>query len=178
MIPEIYTNGSHLNGSERYLFFELLNIGCIPLIGFTDSKIIWWYNLTYFEYIRETYSLVINSLSPPNIKSLETSVTNYPRNASISDLIHEMMLETILINNTRFDQFYYKCAPVSCSYTKNQRRDIIVVLILLISICAGINDGLQILVPLIGKLIFFFVDQKRNRTVQRSKYNKHHDHTN
>lgn len=165
MIPELYTNGLHLNGSDRYLFFQKLTVGCIPLVGFTDSKIIWWYNLTYFEHILATYSLVIDSQSQPNIKPLETLNIDDVSNASISDLIDDMMLEIILMNNTHFDEFYYKCAPLSCSYTKNQRRNIIVVLILLISICAGINKGLQILVPCVGKLIFFCIDQRTNWNV-------------
>ncbi len=80
-----------------------------------------------------------------------------------------MFMETWIDNNTHFSQFYSECAPISCSYTIVRRRDIIVVLVLFISICGGLNEALQILVPCFGKLIFFFIDWWKNRDTQHRK---------
>ena len=102
VIPVLYTNTSYLNQSGLYLFFKIINIGCTPLAGFLSSKIAWWYNVTYLQYIQETYSIVINSQSPPSIKSLDASIPTRFENVTTTNLIHEMFLETSIKNNTRF----------------------------------------------------------------------------
>src|SRR5690349_15445324 len=103
------------------------------------------------------YNLVIHSLPSPNIKSLNTSMSTRFGNILLESLLREMLMKTWIGNDTRFDQFYNKCAPISCSYTIVQRRNIIVVL-LLISIYSGLTQGRRIFVPLIGKFIFFYID--------------------
>jgi hypothetical protein len=80
-----------------------------------------------------------------------------------------MFLETWISNDTHFDQFYSQCAPTSCSYTTRQRRDLLVVLLLLISICGGLNRILRILVQGFGQLIFFLIDWWQNRNIQQRK---------
>ncbi|UJR06768.1 hypothetical protein I4U23_011055 [Adineta vaga] len=169
VVPVLFTNASYLNQSGLYLFFQVINIGCTPLAGFISSKIAWWYNITYLRYIQETYSIVINSQSPPNIEALSASIpTNFEDVETIS-LIREMLLETTIKNNTRFDQFYSECAPLACSYTNVQRREIIVVLLLLIAICGGLYTGFQIIVPLFGKLLFCCIDWWKNRHIQHGE---------
>jgi len=170
MVPELYTNASYLNHVGQYLFFKVLSIGCIPLSGFLKSKITWWYNITYLEYIQATYSIVIHSHSLPNIKPLNASVPTQFQDVTMADLIREMFLEISMKNDTDFDKFYNECAPLSCSYTNVQRRDIIVVLFLLIDLCGGLNEVLGILVPLFGKLIFSCIDWWKNRNARHGKY--------
>ncbi|UJR12629.1 hypothetical protein I4U23_016804 [Adineta vaga] len=136
----------HVEYTVYVLYTEITSTGMYS--GFLSSKGEWWYNITYLEYIRETYSIVINSQSPPDIKSLNASIPTHFENVTTIDLIREMLLETSKTNNTRFDQFYNECAPLA-------------------SICGGLNKGFQILVPLFGKLLLSWVDWCKTRHIRR-----------
>jgi hypothetical protein len=162
----------HTVGTEQSQFeqiFSELPIGCIPLLGFLRSTFAWWYNETYLENIQETYSEVIDSQSAPTIKSLDISIPTRFTNQMLEYLLREMFMEISVNNDTHFNLFYSQCAPISCSYTILQRRDLIVALFLLISICGGLNKILQILVQAFGKLIFFLIDWWKNRDIQHRK---------
>ena len=141
----------------------------MPLIGFTDSQISWWYNATYFDYIRATYSMVIDSQPPVRVMALNSSETTQFNDVVTIDLINRMMLETTTTNNTYFEQFYSACEPSACTYTIIRHRDLIVLVFLLIAICSGLKEGLEILIPSIGKLIFFGIDQCKNRDIRQGK---------
>ncbi|CAF4150353.1 unnamed protein product, partial [Adineta steineri] len=166
IIPEFIINASYLENVNSLLFYQQLYFGCVPLTGFLQSKTAWWYNITFIEHIIATYTMINHDQSSPNIKQLNASTLTYFEDITMNELINKMLLEMSINNNTNFDKFYYECAPLSCSYTINRRRDFIVVLLLLISICGGLNSGLQILVPFIGKLFFFYVDWWKNRNVR------------
>ena len=153
------------------MFFGILQIGCMPLIGFSYSNIDWWYNATFLENIQTTYSMVIDSPAPLHLLPLNPSEATQFEHAWTKDLINRMMLETTTTNNTYFEQFYSACAPSSCTYTIIRRRDLIVILFLLIAICSGLSEGLKMLIPSIGKLIFFAIDQWKHRDVQQGKCN-------
>ncbi|CAF1297605.1 unnamed protein product [Adineta steineri] len=168
-IPALYENTSYVGKINRHLLFEVLYLGCSPLSGFLMSRMGWWYNITYMDYIQATYSMVIDTRLSPNIKPLNESISTRFGDINMTHLLGEMLLEKT-INNTHFDRFYNfynACKPSFCSYTVVQRRDYIVIIFLLISICSGLNQGLRLLVPLIGKIIFICYDWKRNRNTQR-----------
>ncbi|CAF1517587.1 unnamed protein product, partial [Adineta steineri] len=67
-IPALYENTSYLGTINRHLLFKVLYFGCSPLSGFLMSKTAWWYNITYMKHIQATYSMVIDTRIPPNIK--------------------------------------------------------------------------------------------------------------
>ncbi|CAF3121920.1 unnamed protein product [Rotaria sp. Silwood2] len=155
--PLIYTNGT--NVLDFVQVFDKLHISCVPWLGFLNSEISWWYNMSYIQNILETYGMAINSQSPSDIKALNRSVpTRFP-NGTTSDLIREIFLETVINNETHFNLFYDQCAPITCSYRITRRRDFIVGVLLLINVCGGLNRGLQILLPLICSIIFFCIDK-------------------
>ncbi|CAF3620192.1 unnamed protein product [Rotaria sp. Silwood1] len=164
--PILYTNGSN--------FFEFLDIfyevfvGCTPLVGFFSSGTDWWYNKVYIENIRATYASMIISEFPPDIKPLNTSIpTRFDGNTL--DLINQAFLETSVISDNRYGLYYQQCAPLSCSYTIFKRRTIIVAILLLVSVCSGLNQGLRLVVPLIGKLVLVIIGKWRNRKTVRGE---------
>ncbi|CAF0823363.1 unnamed protein product [Adineta steineri] len=169
IIPLLYINASYFDEFPITSFFQMVHIGCTPLLGFLNSKIGWWYNITYLEYIKETYSIVIKSQPPPDIKSLNASIFTRFVDVTTQDLVREMLLETIISNNTHFDQFYNECLPRSCTYTHKQRRRILASLLLLIAICGGLHKIFRILIPLFGKLIFSCIDWWKRRHTRRGK---------
>ncbi|CAF4287047.1 unnamed protein product [Rotaria sp. Silwood2] len=161
--PIIYTNGS--NVLDFLQIFHELKIGCIPIFGLFLSEIDWWYNITYIENIRMTYSMIMNSQPSFDIKSLNRSVPTRFEHCSLNILLQEMFIETVISNNTRFDLFYEQCAPVACSYQVVRRREIIIAIILLINVYGGLSRGLRLIIPLIGSLIYFFIRKYQNSTI-------------
>ncbi|CAF1304496.1 unnamed protein product [Adineta steineri] len=165
-IPVLYINTSYLDNINKYLLFKTLYLGCSPLSGFLKSNTRWWYEITYIKHIQATYSTIIHNRPSPNIKPLNASISTRFHNLETDELLGEMLLENTT-KNAHFGRFYDACKPSSCSYTVVQRRHYIVIIFLLISICGGLNKGLQLLVPLIGKIIFICFDWRRNRNTQR-----------
>ncbi|CAF3689172.1 unnamed protein product [Adineta steineri] len=165
-IPVLYVNTSYLDNINKYLFFKVLYLGCSPLSGFLMSRTAWWYNNTYMKHIQATYSIAIHIQPSSNIKPLNASISTRFGDINTTDLLSEMLIEKT-INKASFDRFYNACKPSFCSYTVVQRRNYIVIIFLLISICSGLNKGLQLLVPLIGKIIFICYDWRKNRNTQQ-----------
>ncbi|UJR18325.1 hypothetical protein I4U23_005227 [Adineta vaga] len=165
----IFPNMSNKPQNEYY--FPYIPVGCIPLIGFLASTFSWWYDKTYFDHIQTSYAAIINSKSVPKIEQLDRLIMTRFYNKTMEELLREMFVEKWITNNTDFKQFYNACAPIFCSYTIIQRRDIIVLLLLLISIGSGLNKILRIFIPFIGKVVFFFIDYCKNRGTQHVPYN-------
>ncbi|CAF1196913.1 unnamed protein product [Adineta steineri] len=165
-IPTLYINTSYLDNINKYLLFDVLYLGCSPLSGFLISRTKWWYEITYIKHIQATYSTIIHNRSSPNIKLLNANISTLFDDPKTEDLLYGMLLEET-INETHYDRFYDACKPSSCSYTVVQRRHYIVIIFLLISACSGLNKGLQLLVPLIGKIIFICFDWRKNRNTRQ-----------
>ena len=159
----IYTNGSHTLDFEQV--FSEMPISCVLATGFLYSDISWWYNDSYLANIRETYSLVIDSRALPKARGLNASVPSQFGSINLGQLLREMLLERWISDGADFGIYYKTCAPVACSYTVTRRRDIFVALLLLVSICGGLNQGLRILVPFVGRLAFVCVDRWTNRAM-------------
>jgi len=157
----------NLTGTDPELpihYFVGVIAGCVPLVGFLQSTIDWWYNSTRIEQIQATYASVIHSTSSrPTIEPLDANVyTRFTHNTT-NDLLNEIFVETWITNNSHFDLFYNQCAPISCSYTIDKRRDIVAAILLLIAICGGLNRGLQLLVPLVVKFVFLSIRKWKRR---------------
>ena len=149
--------------------FADLPTGCIPLIGFLQSRTSWWYNETHLRYIRTTYALAIPAQSLSDIHTLNSSVATRFKKAYLSTLIQEMFLESWISNATYFSEFYHRCAPSSCSYTDGRRRGFIPAFLLLVSVCGGLNRVLRLIVPAVGQLTFFFIDWRKKRQTSQRK---------
>ena len=157
----IYTNGTGFLEFEQ-VFWEL-PIGCMPLLGFLASETEWWYNTTYLINIYQTYAIATGLETAPMISHLDASILTRFEDISMGELLGEILIERWTNKNASFEQFYAACAPVSCSYTIVQRRSIVVILLLVISVCSGLNRGLRLLVPLLGKIVVWMHDRWRNR---------------
>ena len=152
----LYTTGTQPLEYEQ-IFWEV-KIGCTPFNTLILSWFHWWYDQNYLDIIRDSYSRVIHIQSPPNINSLNASLPTQYVDTLLYFLYQGMFTEMPVRNETRFDLFYKQCAPISCSYTTSKRRDLVVILLLLISICGGLNEILHILVHAFGKSTFFLID--------------------
>ena len=158
----LHLNGSRFHDSNQFL--EQIPTGCVPLSGFLQSSMAWWYNETYLNTIRATYEAVISAQPSPNATlALDVTVPTRFFKGRLKTLVDEMLLESSIINDTSFERYYNACAPNSCSYTVSRRRNLIVVITLFISVCGGLNRALQLLVPVIGKIVFVLMDRCKHR---------------
>ncbi|CAF2682613.1 unnamed protein product [Rotaria sp. Silwood2] len=160
--PILYTNGSSVFDFVQ-VFYEI-RIGCMPSIGFSMSEIVWWYNKTYMENIRATYAIVINnSQLSPQLESLDSSLPTRFHDNYLTVLLDAMFIEESFISNQRYDLFFEQCVPISCSYTMVRRRNILFAILLLVSVCSGLNRGLRLSVPLISKSVLLCRRKWKNR---------------
>ncbi|CAF1951377.1 unnamed protein product [Rotaria magnacalcarata] len=109
--------------------------------------------------------MVIDSHFPSNIEPLNLSVPTRFKNAAFDSLLQEMFLEMVASNNTHFDLFYQQCASIVCSYQVERRREIIIGILLLGTVCGGLKRGLKLGLPLVGSLILFFIKRWRSSTI-------------
>ncbi|UJR12301.1 hypothetical protein I4U23_016478 [Adineta vaga] len=165
--PELYSNTSDGYVDRIYLYLEVLYFSCSSLRSFLPSTTHWWYNPVYVKPIQETYLEVIHDRPVPTIKPLNASIWTRFQNLNTETLLDEMLLENITNNDIYFDRFYNKCAPSFCSYTIVQCRNYIVILFLIISTCSGLNQGLQLLVPLLGKILIILFGRWKNRNTRQ-----------
>ena len=164
----LYTNGTSRLDYER--IFSEMPIGCMPLTGLLKSTFTWWYSQDHLNDIERTYSLVILSQPSPSITVLDPSLSTRYQNQTLEYLLNQMFIEPPIRHEALFSLYYCQCAPSSCSYTVVKRRDLLVVLLLLISICGGLNRILRILVHAFGKFIYFLIDWRQNHEDDQCKW--------
>ena len=162
----------YVNASEPLRFSRHLKeipLGCIPLDGLMRSESNWWYDDGYMEMIRDTYALVIPAILPPLLQPLNGSIESKFRGQKVSELLKNTFVETVATSKIEFGTFYHQCAPISCSYAIVSRRYLWLIVLLLASICDGLNEGLRLLIPLVGKWIGSCIRWWKNRSSRHSQ---------
>ncbi|CAF1538405.1 unnamed protein product, partial [Adineta ricciae] len=144
------------NTIDDAYYFKEIPYGCLPWNGFIGSTINWWYNQSYINDIQNTYATIIPNLFSSIVTSLDQSINSSFHGNNMEYLITNMFIETIVTMNGNFSIFYNQCAPQSCSYKILQRRQISILVLLLISISQGLNRILYLLIPLLSQLILFY----------------------
>ena len=170
VVPFIYTNGSDIFEYDQ-IFWDI-KISCLLTDGFTTKKTNWWYNDRYLQSIKNTYGVMLHYLPSSEITSLDPFVSSQYIEPTIRDLLRAMFIENWTVNNTQFDRYYHECSPLSCSYTIYERRPILVIVLLILAVCGGLNKGLRLLTILIGKIIFTIVNKQNNRHISRRIFHK------
>lgn len=163
VVTILYSNSSQFDDFDQ-VFWEI-RVCCVPIFGFIRYDINWWYNGTYLKNIQKSYATVLHSLPSSHIQSLNRSVRTQFESVTLNDLLRKMFIEEWLVDGGHFDRFYNECAPSSCSFTVYERRPTIVVLLLIIAICGGLNRGLRLFVSFIGKIAFLIVNKWKNENI-------------
>ncbi|CAF3324431.1 unnamed protein product [Rotaria sp. Silwood2] len=159
------------NGTRTWRNFIGIEVGCVPVFDLLNSDVSWWYTSAYIEQIRQGYAEGVNVKEIPNIQPLNSSVSTRFHMNNQSYILFEALLDELLIETWtndifRFDLFYTLCAPLSCSYTIDEKYPLFVALLLLISICGGLNRALRLFLPALINLSHFSLEKyyNRNRT--------------
>lgn len=66
-------------------------------------------------------------------------------------IIEQLMVES-WSKEISYNSYYSKCAPLYCTYSVTQRRDVILIVTILLGLFGGLNVVLKLLTPLIIKL--------------------------
>ena len=162
------------DGSVSKKYFPEMSAGCTPWLGLLQSNIYWWFSIDYVERIRQIFTESIYPRSIPNLEPLSNDTEtrfryedgSYPK---FDALFEKVLIEQWTGNTTRFDLFYEQCAPRECTYIIKAKRSPLAALLVLLSICSGLNRILRWVTSFTLLLGFFIIDKYRHHYQQRSK---------
>ena len=73
-------------------------------------------------------------------------------NTTLYDIVSQLFIEN-WTSSTDFISYYNRCAPDECTYTFEERFNIVYIISTTLGIVGGLSVALQILTPLIAKLL-------------------------
>lgn len=139
-----------------------LFIRCFPIDSVLTSTLECWYNQTCLSIVRGAYAFA-NVTNLADVSPLDAhAISRFPINTTMNTLVNELLLEnwTTIIS---FKDFYKSCAPASCSYTVEERFDILFIVITTLSFYSGLAKGLRLISPLIILLALIIVRKYRKK---------------
>ena len=143
---------SVFEASTRYITGQTtlvpgITSGCLPMSSILTSTLECFYNQTCVDYLISHFSTseTFSAMILPN-------KTHYTSQATVQSIVENLMIED-WTTDISFSEYYDKCAPSSCSYSKEQRNDQLFVLTKLISLLSGVTLVLGLLIPLIVRFI-------------------------
>ena len=147
------TNARVLDSLGRNNVSDIPNmvVRCIPTESVLTSSLECWYDPHCFGLVTAAYArkgvLDLNRTVP-----LNTNISSrFSANATFAALMEELMLESWTIN-TSYEKFFSQCAPLSCSYTVENRFSWLFVVVTVLSVYGGLNKGLRLGLPILVRL--------------------------
>ena len=142
--------------------------GCIPWLGLLVSDTTWWHRTDIIDQIRLLFNDHLRNLPDPIIIPLSNYTQTRFRltdgsHPLFEDLLKQALLEQWTGDLTRFDLFYEECAPSECTYLIQSQRSRLAALLLLISICGGLNKLLRWFSLIMLRLVFYLRNRYRHQ---------------
>jgi hypothetical protein len=81
------------------------------------------------------------------------SNSRYEINDTIETMVSNLFID-IWSSETSFEQYYNACAPTYCTYTRNERPDIVSTLTTFLNLYYGTVTALRFIVPYLIKFTF------------------------
>lgn len=155
------------NGSGEILLKNII-IKCLPIESALSSTLECWFDEQCFAAVRAVYATQenssINDILPLNINE----PSRFPINTSVEQILSEFFIETWVINIS-YDQYYRSCLPTSCIYTIERRFNFFVVLVTLLTVSAGLNRALRLILPFITFVFMMIVKSIRTKLHTRNQ---------
>ena len=149
-----------LNIIRANLTLSGLVIDCLPIQTTLSSSLECFYNESCLNILVSIYR------KAENISILNSSkASRFSPTTKIEYLINELFIEE-MFNETIYKNYYFQCAPVSCTFTYSRRFDWIYVLTTLIALLGGLYTTLHFITPYFIHLILFFNKQRRRSDQQ------------
>ncbi|CAF0949480.1 unnamed protein product [Adineta ricciae] len=122
-----------------------LKVGCLPYNSLLQSTLQCFFNQSCIARIQEYLPALV-------FVSRLSAHSRFQQNATVEHLLDQLFIESWnQINN--FTAYFQSCSPHSCTYSYDQRFNILYVIVKLIGIFGGLKMVLKFSAPLIVKLI-------------------------
>ena len=154
-------------GNDR-IFLNSLVIKCFPVESVLSSTLECWYNPDCMALLRESYSWIgIRNLT--EISSLDSTIqSRFPIDTTVEVMMQGLFLENWTVSFS-YDRYYNTCAPISCTYTIKQQFDLFLIVVKVVAIYGGLNNGLCLLIPPLVTVLLLLLRSfraRRSTTVQ------------
>ena len=115
--------------------------GCYVEDALFSSTLECYFNASCLDLLRQVYTV------PLNVQHLDIHHSSQsPPNTLVGDIIRRLMVdEWQSVDN--FTAYYLACAPSTCSYTINEKREFVVIVGTLVGIWGGLTKVLALIVP-------------------------------
>ena len=133
-------------------------VGCYPLDSLLQSTLECLYDRNCLTMIQSLNSSMNFTMTPLN------SNRSSP-NATVQSLVDELFIDDWK-TNVSYENYYEICAPLFCSYSVNQRADLIYIVTAAIGFYGGLSTAIEIIAPMmakIGRSIWMFYQTRRMR---------------
>ena len=136
--PYSSNNGTKIRG---------LASGCLPMTSILASTLECFYDqqcidtiLSHFQTTERFSAMIFNNQSRFHI------------NDTVQMIVDKLMVEDWVVN-VSYEKFYKRCAPTLCTYSINERQDLINVFTKLVSLLSGLTLVLGLLIPVLVRLV-------------------------
>lgn len=159
----IYAYVFNLTDPENPIYLTNIMVKCLLIDSVLSSTLECWYDQNCSSVVLAAYaSEGVTNIS--NILPLDINITSrFPRNITVETMMNELLLENWTITNS-YEDFYNKCAPVSCVYSIEQRFDLFFVIVTILGIYSGLSVSLRLILPIIIRLTLIFLQYIRKRS--------------
>jgi hypothetical protein len=144
--PTQYDYVSHNNTPLRGI-----QSGCLPVNSVLASTLECFYNQTCVNHLVSFFRT--------NEHFLAMTVTNKSRFSpyvTVQSIVDHLMVEDWIIDidiDVSYQKYYDRCAPLSCTYSKEKRHSLVYVLTQLISLLGSLIFVLRLMIPIIVRFI-------------------------
>lgn len=130
-------------------------VGCYPFEALLQSTLECLYNISCIELLSSMY----NS-SNVEIKPLDPMLSS--PEATVQSLVNVLFVDQWDIK-VNYSNYYVTCAPLSCSYTRNEQTKILYIVTSIVGLYGGLTIALKLIVPILMKLIHYGIARCRTR---------------
>ncbi|CAF2677659.1 unnamed protein product [Rotaria sp. Silwood2] len=106
----------------------------------------------------------IADISPLQFSS---SVSNFAINDTIETIANQVLID-FWSNETSYKQYYTACAPISCSYRKQQHLNLVYALTMFLNIFSGLAVVLKYIVPFLVRMAYKLLRHFKSSRVSSS----------
>jgi hypothetical protein len=128
-------------------------IGCSTMDSVLISSLECWYDNSCTNSFIQYYNFVVGFV-PTNVTLLDvTRRSQFPPNSSVQSIVDEMMVEQ-WNSSASYASFYQKCHPAFCSYTYENRIDVVYIVTTVIGLFGGLTIILRLISLAVVKIFF------------------------
>ncbi|CAF3838289.1 unnamed protein product [Rotaria sordida] len=157
-----------MDTSDRILIKSLV-LQCVAIESALASTLECLYNRSCWDLIRINYARNgdTNLMDIPPLDANIVSV--FSINDTVETLTYALLLENFTVN-VSYDQFYAKCAPLSCTYTIQQPFNLIFLITSILAIYGILNKIFRLVLPFIVRLALIIWNRirKQNSSINQS----------